>query len=366
MSEADNGSENYPVCGPQVKRPLRVRVLRYASLVLAVAGLILLYLYSINRGIPVIQVADITPTMNFAYVRIIGDVTRDAYLFKSGGFVFNLKDDSGEIAVMGGRAQADALEAAGKLPRRGDRVDVAGSLSVGADQEVKLRMQSADQLTLTRKRAAPVYATVESRLKLADITADLQGDRVTVVAPLKTVEIPGPGSNAPYVLTLEEEGAELAVVFWEDLFQGSETELPTPGKLIRAEGKVEVYQDTVQLKIWEVDDLRVVTEQEKQIVVPERPLSRIADLSAEQNGQVFTVVGLLGEPRSVRGGVIYPLTDGTGEIALLIWDKNISGEERAALETGVCVRITAPLVIYKGTLELVPVDMGGVRVETVP
>ncbi|MCK5844871.1 MAG: OB-fold nucleic acid binding domain-containing protein, partial [Victivallales bacterium] len=148
MKTTNFSNESDPVYGSQVKRPLRVRALQIASLVLAVGGLILLYLYSVNRDIPTVRVSEITPTMNFATVKISGKVTRDAYIFKSGGVIFNLHDGSGEVAVMGGRAQTEALETAGKLPRRGDRVEVAGSLSVSADREVKLRMQSAEQLTL--------------------------------------------------------------------------------------------------------------------------------------------------------------------------------------------------------------------------
>jgi RecJ-like exonuclease len=358
-----SSTENYPAYGPQVKRPLRVRVLQYASLVLAIAGLILLYLFSVHRDIPLVTVGEITPTMNFAYVRIVGEVTRDAYVFQSGGVVFNMKDATGEIAVMGGRAQADALEAAGKLPRRGDQVDVSGSLSVSADQEVKLRMQSAKQLKLTRKRTVSSYVSEETNLKPADITAAQKGDRVTVIGTLKSIDIPGPGSKAPYVLTLEKNGATLAVVFWDDVFQGLEKKLPTVGKLISAKGKVDVYKDTIQLKVWDAADLHVITEQEKPVVVTEQPISRIADITAERKGDVFTVDGRLGEPRSVRGGVIYPLTDDSGTIDVVFWDKKVSGEDRAALESGVRIRVTAPLTVYKGKLELVPVDVGGFTVE---
>lgn len=363
MSGTENGKETYPVYGPQVKRPLRVRVLQAASLILAVAGLILLYLFSINREIPLVRIAEITPTMNFAYVRIAGEVTRDAYVFKSGGVVFNLNDGSGELAVMGGRAQADALTGTGKLPRRGDRVEVTGSLSVSADQEVKLRMQSADQLTLTRKRGAPAAANKTARIRLADITAGQKGESLTAVGTLQSIEVPRPGSKAPYVLTLEEEGSELAVIFWDDVFQGLEKKLPMPGKLIRARGRVEVYNGTVQLKVWEAGDLHVITEREKLDADVEQPVSRIADISAEQQGERFTVVGTLGEPRSIPGGVLYPIADDSGEMVVLFWDKQVSGEERAALESGIRLRVTAPLVVYKGTLELVPEDAGAFQVE---
>jgi DNA/RNA endonuclease YhcR with UshA esterase domain len=379
-----------PIYGPQVKRPMRVRVLQVASLVLAVVGLGLLYLYSVNRDIPTVKVADITPTMNFAYVQISGEVTRDAYVFKSGGVVFNMHDGSGEIAVMGGRAQAEALENAGKLPRRGDQVKVAGSLSVSADQDVKLRMQSADQLVLHRKRKA-TFVSETSKIHLANITPAQKGDQITVLGKLKEVSVPPPGSKAPYELTLEEDGTELAVIFWDKVFQDLEQKLPTLGKMIRATGRVDVYKETIQLKVWEASDLREVAETEvlKKAVLPsevadlsadlsavasakeealakeEGPsgMSRIADITADKKGVVFTIVGTLGEPKSIRGGVIYPITDDSGEMVVLFWDKQVSGEERDALESGIRLRVTAPLEVYKGVLELIPADVGAFRVE---
>lgn len=252
-------NEDYPDCGPQVKRPLRIRILQYAAWGLAFAGLILLYLYSVNRDIPVVRVAAITPTMNFAYVRISGEVSRDTYVFKSGGMVFNVHDGSGEIAVMGGRAQAEALAETDRLPRAGDRVEVAGSLSLSADDEVKLRMQSADQLTLHRK-TTPAIIPEESRLRISDITAAQKGDAVALAGTLKEIVVPGPGSKAPYVLTLEQGGAELDIIFWDNVFQGLGQTLPIPGKLIRAHGRVEVYKGRVQLNVRDANDLKEMDE----------------------------------------------------------------------------------------------------------
>jgi len=376
-----------PIYGPQVKRPLRVRVLQIASLVLAIAGLILLYLYSVNRDIPTVRVAEITPTMNFAYVKIAGEVTRDAYVFKSGGVVFNLHDGSGEIAVMGGRSQAGALENAGKLPRRGDQVEVAGSLSVSADREVKLRMQSAEQLTLRRKVHPASFSLQPSVLiPLSKITPAQKGDAVTVTGTLKKITLPKPGSKAPYVLTLKEDGAELAVIFWDKVFQGLERKLPTLGKTIRARGRVDVYKEKLQLKVWEAADLREMSELDAIKTAPASPARserlappiesestgraslseravRITDITAEQKGEVFTVVGTLGEPKSIRGGVIYPITDESGEMVVLFWDKNVSGEERDALESGIRLHVTAPLEVYKGVLELIPENAGAFSVE---
>lgn len=353
--------DEYPVYGPQVKRPLRVRILQWASVGLALAGLALLYLYSVNREIPMVKVTEVTPTMNFAYVRIAGEVSRDAYVFKSGGVVFNVHDGSGEIAVMGGRSQAEALEKAGRLPRRGDQVEVAGSLSVSADAEVKLRMQSADQLLLRRKRpsAAPAMAAV----RLSDITAAKKGDPVTVQGTLKNVTLPGPGSKAPYVLTLEQDGTELDVIFWDKVFQGLKRKLPMPGNVLSATGRIDVYKEKVQLKVWDAGDLRGVDSVAENAAGLEGALTPIADITADRKGEVFTILGTLGEPKSIRGGVIYPIQDDSGEMVVLFWDKQVSGEERDALEAGVRLRVSAPLVVYKGILELIPEDAGAFRVE---
>ena len=259
MSSEIGGTE-YPVCGVQVECPVRIRLLRYAALVLASAGLILLYLYSLDRDIPSVRIREITPAMNFACVRIEGEVTGDAYIFRSGGIVFNLRDSSGEIAVMGGRAQAEALASAGKIPRRGDRAEVTGTLSAGAGQEPKLRMQSAARLVLNRKRAVRLPTENPFCIRLKDITAAKKGMPVTVTGTVRSVNIPGPGARTPYVLTVEEEGAELAVVFWEGVVQGLGNTLPVPGKRVRISGRVDVYKDTVQLKVQEAGDLRVVAE----------------------------------------------------------------------------------------------------------
>lgn len=355
-------NDAYPAHGPQVERPLRVRVLRIASLVLAFAGLILLYLYSTHREIPVVRAGEITPTMNFAYVRIRGEVTRDAYLFKSGGLIFNVHDGSGEIAVMGGRTQADVLKETDRLPRRGDQVDVAGSLSVGADRDVKLRMQSAEQLLLVRRQTdAPGVRPVET-VHLRDVTAGRVDERLTVRAVLRAVDVPPPGSNAPYKLTLEQDGVERVAVFWEDVFREMQRTLPSPGETLLVNGQVDEYRGTVQIKVWDASDLRAVSALKKKAASTAATTGTIAGISAAAEGEVFTVTGTLGEPRSIRGGVIYPLRDESGEIALLFWDNQVSGEERDALEAGVRVRVSAPLKVYKGTLELIPEDAGGFTV----
>ena len=226
--------------------PVKIRVLRISALVLVVAGLFLLYHYSIHRGIPEVRIGDITPAMNFAVVKLRGEVVRDACFFKSGGVAFNLSDGSGEISVNGGRAQADELKRAGKVPRRGDRIEISGSIGISSGQEFCLRLQSAEQLILERK-AERLSAAPE--MTLSEITAGRRGETVSVRAVLKSIEIPPPGARTPYRLIIGDGGILLPAVFWEDIFQEMKSRLPVPGTELLIHGRVDLYKGGVQIRV---------------------------------------------------------------------------------------------------------------------
>lgn len=246
---------------PKTRRPLRVRTLRVAAIALAVVGLILLYLCSTNRDIPKIKIADITQTMNFACVKISGKVTRSAYIFSSGGFVFNIDDGSGQIAVFGGKSQANSIKENGLLPRKGDHVEVVGAIHTSSDSTQKLRILSSEQMKIARKKRKP-FPDPE-KIEISKIEQPQEGKRVLISGVLKSISIPAPGSRAPYSLTLEENGVTLPIVFWSDVFHEMKEILPVPGTTITAVGKINVYKNSLQLRVFSASDIRIVKEEEK-------------------------------------------------------------------------------------------------------
>lgn len=241
---------------PTVKRPMRITALRWASLVLAGSGLVLLWLWSVHREIPVVRIERIHPKMNFATVQVQGTVVRDAYRFDSGGFVFNLDDGSGSLAVFGSRTQAEQLIQSGRLPRRGDRVVLSGNLSVDADREPTLRLLSAEHLQLERRRAPSLESA--PLLDLSSVTESKAGSIIEVAGQLESIDIPAPGSRAPYVLTLEQDGTLRPVVFWNDVLGEMDGTLPVPGSVLKVRGRVGVYRDEVQIKVRAADDLQIM------------------------------------------------------------------------------------------------------------
>ena len=142
-----------PYCGATATVGSSLRILRIVSILLATAGLATLLFTAGTQEIPRLAVKDIAPAMNFAYVRFGGIVAsapssgrrkdRPAYMS------FVIDDGTGRIRVSAYGATARAIAAQNRLPRKGDRVEVSGSLSVAAGAEPRLHLQAPEHLRVT-------------------------------------------------------------------------------------------------------------------------------------------------------------------------------------------------------------------------
>jgi len=143
-----------PYCNTDAGPPPLMRAMRLVALLLATAGLLLLYLTARHREPPLVRIADITPVMNFAQVRVAGTVSRKAYISRNRDSIsFTVADDSGSIRVAAYRHVASALLESNQTPGAGDHVEVSGSLSVTADAMPKLYLK------------APAHLSIEPRSK---------------------------------------------------------------------------------------------------------------------------------------------------------------------------------------------------------
>jgi len=123
-----------------------------AAWVLAVAGLAGLWAAASRRNVPDLGVADITPMMNFATVRVTGEVAGKPYIRRRGENVayasFSLRDSSGSIRVAAYDRVADELVTHEGIPGKGATVTVVGRLDVCAGRRPVLRVQAADHVTV--------------------------------------------------------------------------------------------------------------------------------------------------------------------------------------------------------------------------
>ena len=139
-----------PYCDGVIDITAARRRMKIAALTLVIAGLAFLYLMAVNRDIRVVAISDITPMMNYAPVGIVGTVVRQPYVAKSDGVVsylsFLVDDGTGSLRVSAQGAVAVAVVESGKVPHKGDHVEVSGRLGVKGDGTCKLRILMAEQV----------------------------------------------------------------------------------------------------------------------------------------------------------------------------------------------------------------------------
>lgn len=146
-----------PYCGADAERRAPLRLLRILAVALAVGGLAALALQARHTPLPLVRAADLRPGMAMANVRMSGTAATAPRTIDEHGrpdFVsFDLDDGSGRVTVAASRDVARALAGnVAALPRRGDRVEVSGRLSLTPDRQPRLYLDDPAHLLVT---AAP-------------------------------------------------------------------------------------------------------------------------------------------------------------------------------------------------------------------
>jgi DNA/RNA endonuclease YhcR with UshA esterase domain len=239
-----------PYCGAKVEKRMSLVAIRWAAVLLATVGLFLLFLMAKHRDIPVVKLADVKPTMNFAQIRVEGVADSDARTFRSGGGMgFNFSDGTGTIMVFISQKQAQEMVARNLVPKAGDQVSFAGGLNISDDRS-SMRLLSVDEFQVVRAPAAA--------LRLADVTTDLKGSSITVEGKVMDLFPPPANSKRPYALKLKDDSGEQTLNFWQAEYDQIANKDVLVGAYVRARVSVAAYQDKLQLKLASGQDLEIL------------------------------------------------------------------------------------------------------------
>ena len=199
----------------------------------------------------------------------------------------------------------------------------------------------------SRGRSAP-----STSLVVGAVTAELKGKTVRVRGRVDSVRPPAEGTQQPYAVILKDGDAALRVAYWSDVNDVIVVK-PTPGALFEMEGVVETYQDKPQLKVKSGYKVKLVDDVPAS--APAVDVSQavpVSAISAADKGQTRVVQGVLGAPRALRGGVVYPLTDASGAIDVVFWESIIPTEVLGVLAEGVKIAAIGEVGDYQGKLQL--------------
>ncbi len=340
-----------PYCGARIEGRIALRTIKIVAILLAVVGLLGLWLYARTVDIPTLRIADAQATTNMAYVRVEGTVVRSlSFDPESRYLAFWLDDGSGELRVSIYRSVTEALLAQQKIPALGDHVRVAGTLRVREDY-VSLTVNAADHLEIERPR--PVT------LRIGEITALDEGLRVHIAGEVGRVYTPYEGLT---IITVRDATGEIAVTVDEVTVALSGHSLPelTDGQGIEITGTVTLYKSRPQITPATVDDVHPLTRPVAQVTPEARTL---ASLSADDEGNWVQVTGEIIAMEGFKGGVKATLDDATDQLILLLWQRIYGAlEDPTAFDVGAQVTAEGKVHLYQGELEIIPDDASDITI----
>ena len=121
---------------------------------MAPIGIGVLYLMASNQTLPLKQVADLSPAMNYGHIRVQGTVTRAPLIRHYEDDVdyvsFTIDDGTGRIRVLAYRDTALSLSIDGNIPTEGDQVVAGGVLNIRNKQNRSLTINQAAALTILK------------------------------------------------------------------------------------------------------------------------------------------------------------------------------------------------------------------------
>lgn len=144
-----------PWCGVDTIKPISMKVFKWIAMFMAPIGVLLLYAMVHNQELPLKQVEDLSPAMNYGHIRVEGTVSQTPIVRRYEGKVdylsFSLDDGTGRIRILAYRDTALALSDANKLPLEGERIQVGGVLTIRNKNNRSLTINQANALTLVQK-----------------------------------------------------------------------------------------------------------------------------------------------------------------------------------------------------------------------
>ncbi len=329
-----------PYCGADVGQRMVVRAFKVGSLLLAIGGIAVLLFAASRTQVPPVEIRSLVGTMNWAYVRLEGVVTRQPTHDQAAGTLrFWLWDGTGEILVIAYRSEAEKLLAEGLVPVMGDDVALEGTLRIKDDFQY---------LVLDVPQNTEVRPAEPLQLPIAGVDSGLLHQTVTVRGVVRDDRVPYQGLR---ILTLRDGSGEIDVTLatGPDALLG---DLPglSVGLPVQATGAVDQYKGTAQISVGRGSDLVVLDED--LAIAPQRQLG---ELSTRDVGGMALIEGTIVRVDPFSAGVKYRLDDGSGTATLLLWQDLSDALARGqALVAGTKVRVQGEVAEYRGELEIIP------------
>ena len=336
-----------PYCAARLTGRLHIRTIKAVAIALAMVGLPVLWILAARSPVRLVSIGQLGATMNYAYVRIAGTcIDTPTYDAQSGYLGFWIDDGSGELYVSAYREEAEQIVAKGRAPALGDLVEVAGTIRV-RDGVPSLVVNAPEQLASTRPEAFPC--------SVDEIGVDDKYSWVRIRGQVREVREPYPGLQ---LVTVHDGSGSIPVALSRDaVAMGADLPDIAPGQTVEIVAAVSEYRGSPQLVLASSDD--IVPLEESLDIAEVRPIGQI---SYGDSGKLVAIRGDIVRRNEFSAGVKLALDDGTGEVAVVLWQSLYDAlPDGASMGPGARLEVVGEVGQYGGQLEVVPVYHQDVR-----
>jgi DNA/RNA endonuclease YhcR with UshA esterase domain len=315
-----------------------VRTLKILTVLLAVSSTIAFVLASRATARPLTAISSITPSMNYAYVRIEGRIPNFPTV-SDDAIAFNVLDASGDIRVTAYRTVADVLQREQRIPMPGDVVTVEGTLRIRDD---------VPSLVLNTTEALHIQSTEATSIRLSALDTTSVGERVQVIGQVRRVRTVSEGLM---IATLRAGNATADMPLPLSLPMFATAPSLQEGEWISVTGGVGDFRDARQLL-----PLGTAAIERSAPPVDAFDIRPIRALDKTFVGQWVAVTGQVVDLRPFSQGMRLLVEDeDAAQLTIVVfervWD---SLPISTTLAVGDVVRVQGEVQDYRGELEILP------------
>ncbi|MFC2036682.1 OB-fold nucleic acid binding domain-containing protein [Chloroflexota bacterium] len=286
-----------------------------------------------------VSVSDVGADLLYKKVTVQGVIRNDRVPYE-GLRLLTLRDATGEI---------DVALFPGTIAHAGDVPDLSMGQSVQVTGAVDL-YKGQPQISVGRAgdlEKLDEDITVASPCRVGDLSARDVGSLAAVEGTIVEVT----PFSAGLKCTLDDGSGLVTLLLWQDLY----AVLPDPGALaagaiVRVQGDLSEYRGELEVIPQIPSDVTVLASS-----YGTAAQRQLGELGSDDVGQQVKVEGVLRSLTSFSAGVKGILDDGTGTVALLLWQEVYDGlPDLSHLVPGAILQVQGKVSEYRGSLEVIP------------